>query len=206
MPRHDRHRVLASERRLASEHFVQHAAQAVQIGGRAHGLASGLLWGHVHRRPDGHSRLCQLLRIGFTDRLRDPKVRDQRMLARQQNILWLHVAMDDALLVRKPQCTRYLDGDANGVVHRKLSLPIDAIAQRLAFHKWHDVVHLPIHDPGIEHAEDVRMLQPGRDLDFTLEAVGTNGCGHLRQDHLDGDFAIVFQIVGEIHRRHSAAA
>jgi hypothetical protein len=46
----------------------------------------------------------------------------------------------------------------------------------------------------------------GGDLDLAQEALGSDGRGELRAEHLDGDRAVVFGIVAEVHRGHAAAA
>ena len=63
MPRHDLHRVLAGERRLARQHLVQHAAEAVEVRGRPDGLSARLLGRHVVRRAHRHPGRGELLRL-----------------------------------------------------------------------------------------------------------------------------------------------
>jgi hypothetical protein len=46
------------------------------------------------------------------------------------------------------------------------------------------------------------MLQPGRDLDFPEEPLGAEHVRQLGPEHLDGHPTVMFEVVGEIDRRH----
>ena len=50
------------------------------------------------------------------------------------------------------------------------------------------------------------MLQPGRDLDFPKEAFRAHRGRQLGTQDLQGDLAVVLEVLGEIHDRHAAAA
>jgi Tfp pilus assembly ATPase PilU len=50
------------------------------------------------------------------------------------------------------------------------------------------------------------MLQPGGELDFPEEAIGTEGLSQFRMEHLECDRAIVAQVLRQIHDRHPTAA
>ncbi len=50
------------------------------------------------------------------------------------------------------------------------------------------------------------MAQPRRDLDLAEKAVGAYGVSELRIEHLERDLAAVANVLGEIDRRHPAAA
>ena len=50
------------------------------------------------------------------------------------------------------------------------------------------------------------MAEPGRDLDLALEALGADVGGEMRMQDLDGDGAVVLEVVGEEDGRHAAAA
>ena len=106
------------ERRLADEHLVQHAAEAVDVAPGVDVLAAErLLRAHVVRRADGHAGLGQLLAAGLAHRPRDAEVGDQRVAAEQQDVLRLDVAVDDAALVgvlRAPRRPRGRSGARRG--------------------------------------------------------------------------------------------
>jgi hypothetical protein len=46
------------------------------------------------------------------------------------------------------------------------------------------------------------MLEPCRDFDLTEEPVGAQAGGQLRAQHLDGDLAVVLQVLRQVHRPH----
>jgi hypothetical protein len=59
---------------------------------------------------------------------------------------------------------------------------------------------------GVEHAEDVGVLQPGGDLDFPLEPFGAHGGGEIGPKHLDRDLAMVLEVLGEVDGGRAARA
>ena len=139
----------------------------------------------------------------------DAEVRHEGVPAGQQDVLGLDVAVDDALRVRRVERAQHLAREAEGVVHRKLAFPGEAVPERLALDEGHhEVEHLAIvqrHAAAVVHGQDVRMLQPGRDGDFAQEALAADGGRHLRLEHLDGDAAPVLQVVGEVDDGHAPA-
>ena len=52
--------------------------------------------------------------------------------------------------------------------------------------------------------ENVRMLQPGGELDFALESLSANGCREVRMQKFYCDAAIVPYVDGQVHRGHAA--
>jgi hypothetical protein len=48
------------------------------------------------------------------------------------------------------------------------------------------------------------MLQPGGDLDFPEEPFGAEHVGQLGPEDLDGHPTVMFEVTGEIDRRHPA--
>ncbi len=52
----------------------------------------------------------------------------------------------------------------------------------------------------------MRVLQVGGDPDLVEEAFGAQDGGQLGMENLDRDLALVLDIVGQVDRRHAAAA
>jgi hypothetical protein len=50
------------------------------------------------------------------------------------------------------------------------------------------------------------MRQPRGDLDLTQEPLRTQRGSELGSQHLEGDLALMPEVLGKIHDRHSAAA
>ncbi len=203
--RHDRARVGAGERRLARQHLERHAAERVQVGGRPDGVAHRLLGAHVGRRADRHAGLRELL-AGLGGGARDAEVGHQGVAAREQDVLRLDVAVDDAEGVGRAERVRHLVGDLQRVVHRQHGLARDAVAQRLARDERHHVVEEAVRLAGIEQAEDVRMVELGGELDLSLEPLGAHRGRQLGVQHLDGDVALVPEVVREEDGGHAAGA
>ena len=57
--------------------------------------------------------------------------------------------------------------------------------------------------PGVVHGEDVRMREPGGELDLTQEPLGADLRGDLRAQRLHRDVAVVLDVVREEDDRHS---
>ncbi len=123
-------RLIAVEGRTSREHLVGDDAEGVDvramIGG---GIGGGLLRRHVRRSPDGHAGrgAASLRRRPF--RARHAEVRDQRVAAREQDVLRLDVAVHESLLVRVPERVAHLDEEAEGLLRGEPSLPADLLAE-----------------------------------------------------------------------------
>src|SRR5688572_10008928 len=124
----------------------------------------------------------------------------------QQNVLRLDVPVNDAVAVRILERVSHFAGDPQRVVYRELLLARDPVAERLAFHEWHDVEDGPLDLTGIEERKNVRMLQVRRGLDLGEKPLSANYRGKLRPQHLESDLAVVAQVVRQIDVRHSPCA
>ncbi len=120
--------------------------------------------------------------------------------------------MHHALAVGVGQGVHDLDENLHCVLDGQLP-PAQPIPQRLSFHERHDVVGATVRiagplfdDSRIEQRKDVRVLQPGGDLDLAEEPVAADGDGELRPQHLHRDFAVVLEVFGQIDRGHPPAA
>ena len=158
------------------------------------------------RRAEAQPRLGHPRPARRAHRQCDPKVRHQRLSLVQQDVLGLDVAVDDVVAVGVVERVRHLAGDPHRVVDGELLLVGEPVAQRFAFDVGHDVVEEAVHLPGIDEAEDVRVLEIGGDLDLFEEAVGADDGGELGAEHLEGDLAVVLQVVGQVNGRHAAVA
>ena len=148
-----------------------------------------------------HARAARLLH-----RERDAEVGHQCVPVLQQDVFGLDVAVDDALGVGMLQRVGDFTRDAQRVGNRQLSLAFEALAERLAAHERHHVVQQGVGFTGIEQRQDVRMLQPRRGADLGEEAFATEGRTKIGMQHLDGDIALVPQIMREVHGGHAAGA
>ena len=97
MPRQDCLRVRPGKRRLPHQQLVQHAPQRVHVAPPVQlPLPGRLLRTHVGRRPHRDPCLRQPLRPSRPDRPRNPKIRHDRVAARQQDVLRLDIPVHHA--------------------------------------------------------------------------------------------------------------
>src|SRR5262249_45509275 len=94
----------------------------------------------------------------------------------------------------------------DGFFDAKLLLSIELVPEAFALDEGHHVVEQALGSAGIVQAEDVGMLEAGRDFDLAIEPVGAERGGQLRSQDLDGDLAIVSEVLGQIDSRHAAPA
>ena len=71
------------------------------------------------------------------------EVHDERVPAREQHVVRLDVAMRDAVRVGVGERVHDLHEDLHRVVDRQLAVPVEPVAQRLAFHVRHHIVEEP---------------------------------------------------------------
>ena len=195
------------ERYLPGEHLVQHGAETVDVAPRVDVLLSGRLLGaHVGRGPHRCARSRETLFARVGERPRDAEVGDERMAARQEDVLRLDVAVDHTVPVRVLEGFRRLLRDADGHVHRELLLAVEPVAQRFPLDERHREPEPVGGLTAVVHREDVGVLQPGGEADLALEPFRAEGVAQVRMEDLERDGAVVAQVVREVHRRHAAAA
>ena len=110
----------------------------------------------------------------------------QRVSPAEQDVLRLDVAVHGALAVRVAQRIRHLEGDLQRVVQRQLTLPPQPLPQGLAFYVGHRVPEVAGRFTGIEHWQDMRVLQAGGGPDFSLETFRAERGSQLGMKHLEG--------------------
>jgi hypothetical protein len=209
----------SGKRRSTGQHLVQHATQTVLIAAGVDLLLGGGLFGtHVVRRSDGNAGPGQPRGIegspgsrSALERLGDTKVRHHRMATGQQNVLGLYIAMHHAVVMSIGQCVGHLGGNRAGIFDREAAFPLQPLSKGLALDVGHDEVRngsaaRALHHPGIEHREDVRMLQPRHHLDLAKKALRSLLAAQLGAYHLDGHRALVAEVSREIYRRHTTGA
>ncbi len=204
----DRLHARAGERRIAGEHLVRHRAERVDVAARVdRPLTHRLLGRHVLRRAERQSGLRHARAAGRLHGERDAEVGDERVPVLQQDVLRLDVAVDDRRArAHSPSASADLARDAYRVVDRQLPLALEPGAQRLAGHERHHVVQQSVGVAAVEQRKNVRMLQTRRRADLGEEPLAAERRAELGMEDLDGDVAVVLQVVREIHGRHAAGA
>ncbi len=150
------------------------------------------------------SRLGHPLPAGGLDREGDSEVGDQRVAALEQDVLRFDVAVDNPASVRVPQRIGHLAGNPERFGNRELPVASEPGAEGLAVDEGHHVKQEPRRLARLVERQDVGMLEVGGRPDFGQEPLGAEGRGELGVQHLDGDVAVVLQVVGEIDRGHPA--
>ena len=215
-----RHRVrggVAVERALAGEHLVEDRAEGEDVAARVGGLAAHLLGRHVAERAE-HDAGLGALRFrrqvgGARDgafglrQLGEAEVEDlDAPVLRDEDVLGLQVAMDDALLVRRREAV----GDLRRVVDRPALRETPAgerRAERLPLEKLLDDIGRAVVAPDVVDRGDVGVVEdPGR-LGLLLEAA--QAVRVLREgggQDLDGDVAREARILRPIDLAHASGA
>jgi hypothetical protein len=88
------------ERRPAGEALEEDAGEGVEVAPVVDvAQAANLFRAHVGAGAQCHARAGQVLACGIGDRLGDTEIEEDRAAVRNDDVLGLHVAMDDAVLV-----------------------------------------------------------------------------------------------------------
>jgi len=194
-------------RRVPREHLVQHARQRVHV--RASGeilVRRRLLRAHVVRGPQAHPRFGHPPPRRGAHRQRDPEVRHHRAAVVQQDVLRLDVPVDHPVPVRVVQRVRHLPGDAHSLLHPQLCLPVQLVAERLAFDVRHHVEQEAVGGPRVEERKNMRVLKLRGCGDLLHEALGAQDGSQLGLQDLDGHLPVVAEIFREVDRGHAALA
>jgi hypothetical protein len=115
-----------------------------------------------------------------TDGHGDPEIGDDRLALLQKDIFRFDVAVDDAHAVGIGERISCITGDLYCIVDRKRSLAVQAFAEGFPGNERHHIVEDPVGLSGVEDREDVRVDEPGGDLDLAEEAIGPEHHGQLR--------------------------
>ena len=110
------------------------------------------------------------------------------------------------MIVSVAQRIRHLSGKLQRVPNRQLLLAHQPIPQRLPFDIRHHVVEEASSLTGVVQRQDVRVSQPSGDLDLAEEPVRPKSGRELGLQDLEGHSAMVLEVSGEVHRRHSPTA
>ncbi len=193
--------------------FVEHHAQAELVGLPRERLAVGLLGTHVgggalavaRRRALHQGHVVGGLPHGevLDAAAGDAEVQDLELtVLREEHVLGLDVAVDDALLVRMEEgrsrlARQVLEG---GSVQR----PAHQGAQGLAFHQLHGDVGGAVHFPGVVDVGDVRMVELAGQLGLADERLAAQVVGIL--EDLERHFPFEAQVQGPPDLAHGSFA
>ena len=182
------------------------------------GIAAHLLGSHVADRAEEaaglrrrrRQRLGVLVGGGIAPRharrhqLDQAEVEDlHQSVAREEDVLRLEVAVDDAALVRRGEAAGELPGVVDGLARRQRAVLAKARAQRLALEELRDDVALIALAAEVVDGQDVRMIEHPRGARLLLET--PQGVGIVREaarQHLHRDVAAEARVVRAIDLAH----
>ena len=165
-------RVATAKRRLPSQHFIDHAAERVDVASPVEvAVRRDLFRTHVCRSADCYPGARKAFTRGSDDCARDAEVEHVHILAAEQDVLRLDVAVDDAVLVRKAHRLDDLLCNAHSLFHRELRLTIQSLPQRLTVDKRHRVEGQVADHSRLDHVRDARVIEVRGEFDLAEEAL-----------------------------------
>jgi hypothetical protein len=208
-------RGLAPVRVLPRQHLLEDDTEGEDVAALVDGLAPCLLRCHERRRAEHHARPrlhCRgggriARRVGV-ERLGEPEVEDLELAAAcHEEIRRLEVAMDDVLLVGGGESVRGLQRPFERERRREGAVPLDLLAERLAFEELHHGEDdVPFHAEVVD-GEDVRMRERGDGPRFALETrTSVRVLGEARGKHLERDVSPETRVLGAVDLAHAALA
>ena len=161
----------AAIRRQPGEQVIQHRAERIDVGPSVElGLAAHLLGryvvGRAERRPD-----LRHAAVGALGLARQPEVRQlDRAVGRDENVVRLHVAVDQPGLVRAIERAGNIARDLEGVPLRELAFRRQDVPQRVAVDELHREVVVAVGLAGVDPLDDVDVVELGRGMGLAQEA------------------------------------
>lgn len=141
----------------------------------------------------------RLINLGAESKIRQLDAAFQR----QQDIVRLDVAMDDALGMQKLQAMKSLSADRRDLALRH-HVECHHIGQTATFHVLHDHPQIPFDEEAVHEIDHVLMLAVLHDQDFVDDQILL---GLLLQVHLlDGHTLIRPDFKGRVHTTRSSLA
>ena len=205
----------AGERRIAGQHLVEHAREAVLVAPAVEArLGGGLLGTHVRRSADREPMVGDVRAVagGGGDRGGHAEVGDDRLAFLEQDVLGLDVAVNHPVPVGIAQGRGDRARDPQRHVHRERAFTDQADPQALASGIRHDEVEQPgsgalgLDLAGIVQGQDLGMGQARGDPDLAQEPLRLVVPARRRPEHLDGHLAAVLEVLRQIHRGGASAS
>src|SRR5207245_4613352 len=123
-----------------------------------------------------------------------------------KNIGWLDIPMDDPFAVGRLQRACDLSSQPEHLLYRQ-GLAIHVLFERLTFEQLHDEELLPLVFSHVVNRADVRIVERGCGVCFTLEAPLRAGFhGETRRQNLDSDASFEARVSGAVNFAHPASA
>jgi hypothetical protein len=124
----------------------------------------------------------------------------------EQDVLRLDVAVDHVVAVSVIEGRGDLAGDGQGVGEWELPLALEPLPEGVALHVGHDIEEEVAGAAGIVDREDVGVVEARGELDLAEEPLGADRSREIGTEDLEGDLAVVAEILGQEHDGHAALA
>ena len=157
------------------------------------------------RGADAQAGLCQVFGIELPDGAGDAEVRDRGMTTGEEDVLRLDVTVHHAVRVGVCQGIGHVPRDPDGLLDRQLSLPVHAGAQRAALGERHRVPEVFGRLAGVEHRQDVGVLELCGEVHFALKPFAADGHREFGQEHLECHLPAMPQVLREVDGGHATA-
>ena len=121
----------------------------------------------------------------------------------EQNIFWFDIAMHNPVAVRTIERSAHIGDDVQRGRHIKRPIAIKPLPQRLTANQWHHVEQKSSGDAGIKERDDVRVVEPCRNLDLPLKPFRRQCRADRRAKELDRDVSTMSNIASQQHHGHT---
>ena len=211
----DPHEAVRRERNAAGEHVVHDAAHRVDVEAVIGGMPLGLLGRHVLGGPEDHPRLGQAGPVGVVggDHLRDAEVEHldevgPPLALHEIDVLRLHVAVDDAVLVRGAQRLGDLHQDRARPRPGDDPLRLEGAPEILAVEVLHRDVDQPLRRlPEVGDVDHVLVADARGALRLLQEARDQIGpAGQILEQDLERDLLLDERVLREVDAAHPPLA
>ena len=194
---------LVRERHLAGQRLVEHGGERVEVAGRADGLTADLL---RRRVVEGAEVLARQRRAAVAGALRQPEVGQVGAVAVDEDVLRLHVAVDEPRAVggvERGRNVREQDEHA-------LRLELAALGEPLqvgSLHEPHRHEEARLALARLVDGNDVRMLERRLQHRLAPEALAEAGVGAQgRREDLERNDAVERELRRLVDRAHATGA
>ena len=200
---------LRIERKDAADHLVDDDGERIDVGATVDADAAHVLGRDVPGRAkellvQRERRLAGELRDAEVGELHELRVVIALVLAHEQDVLGLEIAMDDAHLMRASERARHLHADAGGARPREATA-LDVHEQRIAFDELHDEIRDAVRLADVGNLDDVLVVDAIDGARLAQEALAMLGDERqLGTQDLDRAEPRDELVTREIHDRHAA--
>jgi hypothetical protein len=151
----------------ARQGFEEHDAERIEVGACIDDTAAELLGGHVGRCPGNHTGL----RAKCIAKRGDPEVGELcgPLGSVEEDVVGFDIAMDDFTCMRMGKCSSDIGADPERFRHWQQIWRPCMVSQTLPRDEFHHQVHDALVNSGVQHLDDVRMVQPKPERLFSSE-------------------------------------